>query len=259
MQRFSCRLISRSDLTHDVSHYVFELDHGVLAYAPGQFVSFVLDDPQTSKKFTRSYSIAGTPEQGRQSLVSGQVMLVGPRFDLVIIHVDHGKATTILHDAQVGAEFSAVGPAGNLTLRVPQGGGVSLVFCANSTGIAPFMAMIQYLASAEVFPTVHVLWGLKTVRDIYYAQELTSYQTVWADHASLLDVTICLSREEIWSPEWKYPSITLARGRIQGPLGALGGDVRQYYICGGKNFVADVKAAVSSQSPSSAVYIERFD
>ncbi len=258
MNRFTSRLVERTPLTGDVSWYTFEVQGSTLAYIPGQFVSFVLTDSTTGAKYTRSYSIAGTPEPGRLPVRQETPGLEGSRFSLAIIHIPQGRGTTQLSTMQIGVELETVGPSGALILKKPETNSPPYVFCANSTGIAPFLSMLQYLSLARLYHPVHVLWGVKTVSDAYYVRELAEYQSAWRAVGHELAITLCLSRETELPASWAYPTITCALGRIQGSLGSLGSDARQYYICGGKEFVIDVKSAVSSQSQSSSISVERF-
>lgn len=256
MKRFTCHLVAREPLAPRVDRYTFELTNDTLSSVPGQFISFVLTDPQGGK-CVRSYSIAGTPDVNR-TLANDSVGISGSQFELVIVQIEHGKGTTVLHEAPIGTEFQTTGPSGALVLQRYGSDSPPYVFCANSTGIAPFLSMLQYLSLSQSYPPAHLYWGLRTRGDVYCAQELSTYQSQWASAGSTLRVTLCLSREPSLPSSWEYPSIQLASGRIQPSLASLGKDVYQFYLCGGKEFIADVEAVVRESFPSSKIYKERF-
>lgn len=259
MQQFNCRFVARTTLTNDVSLYRFEAESGLFSYSPGQFVSFLLTDPVSGARIVRSYSIAGAHEPSEISSISEGSMLKSKMFELIIEHVVEGKGTTILKNLPMGSLLKTMGPAGNLTLKIVENSGLPLVFCASSTGIAPFCAMLQYLARAKVYPEIHIFWGLKTVQDVYLAEEFGVYEKLWADNGSMCIMKICLSRETIL-PEVIEGSVShLALGRIQLSLEKLPPRKYQLYICGGKSFVIDTKAFVAAHFPDSPVYFERFN
>ena len=259
MQQFNCRLVARTTLTNNVSLYRFEAESGLFSYSPGQFVSFLLTDPVSGARIVRSYSIAGAHEHAEISSVPEESMLKSKMFELIIEHVMEGKGTTILKNLPMGSLLKMMGPAGNLTLKIVENGSLPLVFCANSTGIASFCAMLQYLARAKVYPEIHIFWGLKTVQDVYLTEEFGEYEKLWADNGSMFSMKICLSRETILPEQVDDPISYLALGRIQPSLEKLPPRKYQLYICGGKNFVIDTKAFVATHFPDSPVYFERFN
>ncbi len=259
MNQFNCRLIARSPLTNDVSLYRFELESGLFSYSPGQFVSFVLTDPVTSARLVRSYSIAGAHDPIEVSSVSEGCTLKSKMFELIIVHVAEGKGTTILKDLPVGSLLKAMGPAGNLTLKIAEGDRTPLVFCANSTGIAPFCAMLQYLARAKVYPEINMFWGLKTVQDVYLAEEFGVYEKMWSENGSRFTMKICLSREAAIPEVARGELSHLALGRIQASVEKLLPQQYQFYICGGKSFVLDTKTFIATKFPDSTIYSERFN
>lgn len=259
MNQFNCRLVARSPLTSDVSLYRFELETGVFSYSPGQFVSFVLTDPITNARLVRSYSIAGAHDPIEVTSVSEGCTLKSKMFELIIVHVAEGKGTTILKNLPVGSLLKAMGPAGNLTLKMTPGNNVPLVFCANSTGIAPFCAMVQYLARAKVYPEINIFWGLKTAQDVYLAEEFGVYEKIWGENGSKFSMKICLSRETTLPEVAQGVPSHLALGRIQTSVEQLLPKQYQFYICGGKSFVLDIKTFITTKFPDSTVYFERFN
>ncbi len=259
MKQFNSRLTSRISLTADTDLYQFEVENDSLSYIPGQFVSFVFTDPVSSARFVRSYSIAGSPVGSlpAPTMQSGGIQC--RQFELIIGHVPNGKGSTLLKELPLGSTLRTTGPAGNLVMKTPEHENVPYVFCANSTGIAPFRPMLQYLADTKNFPHVQIFWGLKTVSDVYLLEEFAGYKKLWEDNKSEFGVKICLSRETAL-PQAPTPiPACYALGRIQGSLELLPPETYQFYICGGKDFVLDVKAKVSLQFPNSSVYVERFN
>lgn len=259
MKQFACKLTGRKPLTDDVSLYRFEAENEPFVYSPGQFVSFVLTDPTNGARIVRSYSVAGAQNVVSTGIIAGAHSITCKSFELIIIHVANGKGTSMLKSLPLETSLKTVGPAGNLTLRISEGQLPPLVFCANSTGIAPFRAMLQYLAQAKLFPEVSVFWGLKTVRDLYLAEEFVAFEKLWQEHGSTFVTKICLSRETEIPQNASLPSSCFSLGRIQSSLEQLPSRNYQVYICGGKSFVLDTKALAVSLLSQSTVFVERFN
>ncbi len=259
MKQFNSRLIARTPLTDDTDLYRFQAEDGPFTYAPGQFVSFVFADPMGGARFVRSYSIAGSPVDllPTTTMRSGNVEC--KQFELIIGHVPNGKGTTLLKELPLGSVLKTTGPAGNLVMKMSDHENTPYVFCANSTGIAPFRPMLQYLAGTKTFPSIHVFWGLKTIQSVYLLDEFAGYKKLWEDNAGSFEMTICLSRETMLPPDPAPMSSCYALGRIQVSLDKLVPRNYQFYICGGKEFVLDVKAKITTQFPNSPVYFERFN
>jgi ferredoxin-NADP reductase len=162
-------------------------------------------------------------------------------------------------DLEKASLLKAMGPAGNLTLKIAEGDRTPLVFCANSTGIAPFCAMLQYLARAKVYPEINMFWGLKTVQDVYLAEEFGVYEKMWNENGSKFTMKICLSREAAIPEVVRGELSHLALGRIQPSVEKLLPQQYQFYICGGKSFVLDTKTFIATKFPDSTIYSERFN
>ena len=157
METFAAVVSRTRALTHDVRELELTLvEPARIAFAPGQFVSFEIEQPGGRVPFTRAYSIASAPARGNA-------------VELVLNHVPGGTGSEYLCGLQEGERTSFKGPVGDFILRdSPR----DVLFVATGTGIAPFRSMLWSLADAAPSRAITLLWGLRSERDLYYQDEL---------------------------------------------------------------------------------------
>lgn len=149
------------------------------SFRPGEFVSLILNDEQG--EFRRSYSIATvtpTPESA-------------DTLELVASHVEGGRATRWLWQAELGAEVQFAGPNGMLTLpeQLPK----RLFLIATGTGVAPYRAMLLQIerALADGQQQIHVLFGARNRDEGIFADDFRAL----AQKLPNFHFHYCLSRE----------------------------------------------------------------
>lgn len=177
-------------------------------FKPGQFV--MVSSPSYVDKIgkgpKRAYSIASAP--------GGELELVvkinpGPCFSA---HLDSLK---------VGDVLVVDGPYGKFVLKEPV---VSeTVFVAGGTGIAPLISMLRYIKNKNP-PKVKLLFGIKTLQDFLYREELESL-------CGWVDVVVCLSQEKCEG---------FVHGRVTSVLLEHVKPTSQVYLCGSPDMVKDV-------------------
>lgn len=258
INQFACTLSRKKELTPSVSLYTFEVKSGSISFIPGQFVSFVFQNPLDGARFVRSYSLAGFDTKATISSSPKGPVVTCSSFELLIVHLADGKGTSILAHASLGSVFQCTGPAGNLVLK-DANAHPARVFLASSTGVAPFRAMMQCLARMDEPPSVHIYWGMKTAEDLYLLDEWRQWSLLWNKKNAVCRFTVCLSQQSSLPTPDEPLGLRYTLGRIQKNLNALPSDTYQIYICGGKNFVVDTKEFVLKNYPLSEVFVERFN
>jgi NAD(P)H-flavin reductase len=224
MEIFTAVVTRTRTLTHDVREIQLTLvQPAVIAFAPGQFVSFEVERDGFPFPITRAYSIASAP--GRQTAI-----------DLVFNRVPGGLVSEYLFALEEGDSTSFRGPAGSFVLRdSPR----ELLFVATGTGIAPFRAMLESLAEAASPRAVTLFWGLRSERDLYYQDELGRLE----ERLPRFSFTTTLSQP---TPAWRGPVgwvSPLVESRIQ--------DVERLeaFLCGNAGMIRDVRAILRSKGP----------
>ncbi|HEY0786541.1 MAG TPA: FAD-dependent oxidoreductase [Acidobacteriaceae bacterium] len=137
-------------------HFEFTATTGLpLAYEPGQFLSFVADDPQ-GKSYTRAYSLASAPR--------------GPRFEVCANRVPGGFLSNLLCDLAPGDTLHWHGPHGLFTLRQPlPGPAAASLMIAAGTGIAPLRSFLQSLFPALERPhPIHLIYESPSPEELFY-------------------------------------------------------------------------------------------
>jgi NAD(P)H-flavin reductase len=258
MQQTECILEARTPLTEDTNLYRFEVLGGLLVFIPGQFVSLSIPTSEAGGHLVRAYSIAGL--QDMHITNSSTHSVSGTKFELIIRSIPNGKGTTMLKNMLIGTKIVALQPTGHLTVDHATSNDRSIVFVANATGIAPFRMMIQYLKEAHAYSDITILWGLKTAHDVYLLDEFSQYEEEWAIHNKKFQYYFCFSQEltlpQIGSVGHEHH---VRLGRVQQSYGVLSNMAHQFFVCGGKDFVLDVKTSLETSFPGSEVCAERFN
>ena len=255
MKRFTYILRKRDKLTNDVFLYGFDVVEEGFSYVPGQFVTLALTKPTTNETLSRAYSIAGSIDGHVQSS-----WLVSTRyFELIIRHVPDGRGTTILSTLPLGSQMSGYAPMGALTLNKLDNIDRPIIFCASSTGIAPFRSILQYMQSCGNYANIEVFWGLRKISDIFMFDELMQFEKIWKDNGHSLQINICLSQETQIPTDFKDGSTHLKLGRVNLSFPTLNQKAYGVLICGGKEFVIDTQSYFNQHLPDSQVIVERFN
>ena len=132
------------------------------SYVPGQFVS--LQIPHDGDFIKRSYSIANTGHDFENTQT----------IEIVISHVEGGRATEFLFSAEPGTEIELSGPLGALTLlpEHPE----RTIFIATGTGVAPYRTMLPHLS--EGFgddQSFHILQGVREPDELLFRDCFVKY------------------------------------------------------------------------------------
>ncbi len=234
------RLTLAQDVACDTKKFRFTIDGalsldgkteltGPLSFKPGQFLSLQFTD-----KAWRSYSIASSP--------------IEKEIEFVVRLISGGTASNIWNEVEIGDCFPFKGPFGHFGLSDKKD--VKLVFCATSTGIAPFRSMILHEAQADIPRSMTLLYGGKDLKHLAYLDELETW-------SKKLNIKLGLSRELDSHKLGPYGSPC----RITEFLKAEDyDDQTEFYICGNGNMVQSVEQILLSQGiHKDQIFRERFN
>jgi len=232
MQPFNATVVAVQDLTHDVRQIdVSLIDPPQIHFAAGQFVSFEIDRPGFQTPATRPYSIASPPHHA-------------DRIALVLNRVPGGPGSTYLFGLRVGDPTTFKGPVGSFTLRENQR---DVLFVATGTGIAPIRSMLWSLAVRASTRRITLFWGLRSERDLYYENELTTLRQQLPNFSA----TITLSQP---TGDWRGPV-----GRVS-PLvtdTVTTASNLEVYLCGNGGMIRDVRD-IMRQKGLCPIYTEQY-
>src|SRR5262249_23699749 len=119
---------------------------------------------------------------------------------------ERGLVSRYMHDMlREGSVLDITAPAGRFTFTGAEA--ERIVMIAGGVGITPLMAKIRYLTDLAWSGTMHLIFSVKTEKDIIFREELENLQKRFAN----FKVTLTLTRE---------PSATWGgeRGRITSAL-----------------------------------------
>jgi ferredoxin-NADP reductase len=209
-------LVERRHLADEIEAYELKLDPPEsLHFRAGQFISLRVGEDRDGSAILRSYSIASSPDRDRLTLI--------------VRHIPGGAAAGWFERITVGARVRFTGPMGFFVLELQHGGDV--VFGATGVGIAPVLPMLDEVLSRPEQGRVHVLWGNREARDLFWQDELAERA---AAHPRLT-VRQFLSRQA--------PPAGFEAGRITDPIFALAPSLQKptFYLVGSGAMIKDVK------------------
>ncbi|NTU45998.1 FAD-dependent oxidoreductase [Candidatus Roizmanbacteria bacterium] len=234
---FSAKLVEKIQLSADVFSVTFTYTDSPLVFLPGQYI--IAHIPSGTNSVRRLYSIDTSPEQTES-------------FSLLVRHVPNGIGSSYLHALPLGSEVTFQGPAGLFTLKETDR---PKIYLATGTGITPFLSILRNQLLHPLVPSVPqtLLWGLRTLQEVYYTEELHTLEKKVNGFTS----KICLSQESTLPDQNGFQT-----GRITTalpPLLDLYKSQGEFYICGGKDVVAALKQyLLDAEVPSDSIFFERF-
>jgi toluene monooxygenase electron transfer component len=158
-------------LTHDVMGFALELERP-RDFDAGQFALLA---PAGLAGY-RAYSMCNYARGGR-------------RLDFVVKRKPDGGFSEWLFGAERnGARLDTFGPLGKATFEPTLGKNILCI--AGGSGIAGMMSILARAKAADYFSKykVHVFFGVRTMRDAFFLDELSAY--------SKADITVALSEED---------------------------------------------------------------
>jgi len=138
-----------------------------LSYLPGQYIDVIGKDG-----LRRSYSVANAPRDDG-------------KLNLQIRKVPNGEMSRYwFHEARANDLLRLEGPLGTFCLRPTSAS--HLLLLATGTGIAPIRAMLEQLSTnptAHSYQHIHVYWGGRTDKDLYWAPDYPTARSTKASTA----------------------------------------------------------------------------
>lgn len=187
-------------------------------FKPGQKITLV------DKDLRRDYSLVNSPRESHLSIC--------------VRIVPGGRLTPILDRAECGENFLISPPFG---FFIFQSAHRRAVFVATGTGVAPFAAYVR--SGVRGF---HLLHGVSSERDLYYADELRKSADAY---------TPCISGMRSASPGADGAHAGRVTDYLQNrlPPGAY-----DFYLCGRGDMVRDATRIIDRKFSDSRVFTEVF-
>ena len=199
----------------------------------GQFV--ILHVPAEPKALLRAYSIASDDR-------------VTNGYRLIFNFVDGGAASKFVWTLKGGETLDFTGPFGRLLFKEPPT--EQIIMLNTGSGISQHFSYIE--SNLEKYPDLRyrLLFGVRTEKDIYYAEELERLKKRLKD----FEYEFILSRP---SDAW-----TGKKGYVQNFISSFGYHEKPttFYLCGNGGMIKDVKAKLAEEGFEAAkIFAEAFD
>jgi propane monooxygenase reductase subunit len=162
-KKFAGQVSAIEALTHDIRKLDITLDEPMKFHA-GQYVDITLPNG-----VTRSYSMANSPSE--QATLSFMIK----------IYTDGAFSNVLGDELKVGQSVQIEGPFGTSFRNKNHNGPTLLV--GGGSGMAPLWSILNDLAEQGVTQPVRLYYGARTVRDLFYLDEIAAVGAKLADFA----------------------------------------------------------------------------
>jgi len=168
-----CRVVEKSFLTHDIVRLRLEIaSGGPFAFSPGQYAQ--LEFPSAPGR-PRDYSMASTADE--------------PRLEFHVRVMREGSVSqAVAAGLKPGDLVRITGPMGTSYLRSQHPG--PMLCIAGGSGLAPVKSIVESALAGGYAHPVHLYFGVRGERDVYFEQELADMQSRHANftaHIALSD------------------------------------------------------------------------
>jgi ferredoxin-NADP reductase len=234
-------------------HLEFAIDElDTFDFKPGQFVSFVADDPH-GKHQTRAYSLASAPD--------------GNNFAVCLNRVEGGFFSNLLCDLEPGQSLQFHGAHGLFVLRSPL---TDCILIATGTGIAPMRGFIEHLfpENGEDRSEGRMIWlvyGTRHETELYYQDY---FEKVAGARPNFVYQKTLSRPHDAWEGARGYVqelveeiAVDHARGSVSDPPPLDPGAFKIHaYICGLNEMVSATRDRLTAQGwQRKQVIFERYD
>lgn len=185
-------------------------------FVPGQFINI-----EIAEGVYRPYNICSAKTKTNE-------------FSIVVNTSRPGQGTEFFLKVGVDDTISFIGPSGRFNFHTP--GNKKLLFIATSSGIAPFISIIQNNVTKFPNNMFNLLFGVRTKEDVLFHDWLKQMS-----ENKNFTYKICLSGEKSINNNNFY------LGRVTKLLENVAVDGADYYICGSPEMVEDAKRIINTK------------
>ncbi len=214
----------RVPVTHDVLTLVLEPTvPGTFAYAPGQFVTLVVDVDGVAVE--RCYTLSSPPT--RPHLLT-----------ITVKRIEGGALSPYLHDRlEPGDRVAVRGPHGDFTVAAHPAARYLLL--SAGSGVTPTLSTVRTMADLGELDDVVVVHSARTPADLACRGELDALA---ADHPGLRVVWVC-EDDSPGSASWQGPRGRLTADLLRAHVPDVGD--REVFTCGPPGYMGATRALLA--------------
>lgn len=227
MAQFEAAVAEVAPFSDAAYELVLDIPENAPVFLPGQYVNITV--PGSGQH--RSYSFSSAPGQRRMTFL--------------IKHVPGGLMSNWLQASAERPALQMTGPLGSFYLRPVTR---PLLFLAGGTGLAPFLSMLEVLATQGSTQPVHLIYGVTRDQDLVLVDRLEAY----AQRVPGFTFTTCVA-----DPQTAHARKGFVTHHM--PAQALHGGEVDVYLCGPPPMVDAVQKHFQAEgiAPASFHY-EKF-
>jgi p-cymene monooxygenase electron transfer component len=235
-ERYEGRIVATVPLTHDILQIHVELDRPI-RYIAGQYAN--VDSPDGGR--VRSYSFAApSPPDGSREVT------------FCVRKVPGGVFTEALFANRLaGVALQIDGPHGAFHLRNGRG---PIVCVAGGSGLPPILSMLEEAASRAVTRPGVLLFGARSMRDLYAIERIDAITSRWAARFVFLPVLSHELGDSAWSG-----ARGLVTEYIADVLPGVDWATVQGYLCGPPGMIDVAIAALTAHGVGlNSIFYDKF-
>ncbi len=238
VKEFETTVTEIIDLTDTIKKLRFQLPEGEeFNFKPGQYVQLRAPLYEgNDEEVYRAYSIASSPtEKGY--------------FELVIGYVPEGIATTYVHHhLEVGNKVLINGPFGDFYYQDTDR---DMVMVATGTGVAPILAILNYMRTNDIKRKATFYFGAKTTSDLFMLDYFKELEETLFDF-TFVPTLSRVSEGEVWNGQ---------KGRVNNAIDKLldSGENKEAYLCGNAAMIDSVVTSLTNKGmPVELIFYDKF-
>ncbi len=173
MSKITIELVHKVNLLQDITCLIFQSQDS-FKFEPGQFLTI-----EVSPGVHRSYSLFYCDSKAPRYYENGLKDLSTDKYiGLMINTKPDGAGSHWAQNIKVNQKFSAIGCNGSFVIHQSN---KPKVFVATSTGIAPFVPMIESLLKQNPKEAIVIFFGALTIQDNFSEQFLGGFESIYPD------------------------------------------------------------------------------
>jgi all-trans-retinol 13,14-reductase len=244
MSKITITLVHKTNLLPDITCLIFQTN-GDFKFEPGQFLAIEVA-PAIHRSYSLFYCDGLKPNYYQTDL---QDLQTGKYIGLMINTKPDGVGSHWAKNIELKQEFPAIGCNGSFVLKESKN---DKVFVATSTGIAPFIPMIENLLEQKCDQKIRVFFGSLTEQDDFSDSFFDKFRA----KDSSLKVYKCYDNFDIKKVDesHKLGRITTIIPQILDKVEMQKSD---FYLCGNPMMV-EATAALLEENKVVNVYYEKY-
>lgn len=213
IKKIVSKIIKIKKLSPSVHDFTISFQNEKLDFNSGQFINLIFKSEGI--RYIKPYSIASSPKDNK-------------KINLCIKLIKTGYATPHLWNLKENDELEIHGPFGLFGTKINYNK-EEMVFIGTGSGISPLRSMILDFLEKKIEKKIILIFGNRYEEEILYKKE---FEDMEIKNKNFKFIQVISKPNPNWEGE---------KGHVQDNFNEINFSKSQFFICGIKNMVSDVK------------------